>query len=67
MNADGSGQRRIWTHAAEGGGLTWSPDGTKIALTSDNDIYIIDADGTAARQLTRGWGDKLDPAWQPSP
>jgi TolB protein len=67
MNADGSGQRRIWTRAAEGGGLSWSPDGTKIALTSDNDIYIINPDGTKPRQLTRGWGDNLDPAWQPSP
>jgi TolB protein len=67
MNADGSGQRRIWTRAAEGGGLSWSPDGERIALTSDNDIYIINIEGTVTRQLTRGWGDNLDPAWQPSP
>jgi Tol biopolymer transport system component len=67
MNADGSGQRRIWTHAAEGGGLSWSPEGDQIALTSDNDIYVINAEGATLRQLTRGGGDNLDPAWQPSP
>jgi Tol biopolymer transport system component len=67
VNADGSWQRSIWTHAAEGGGLSWSPDGKAIALTSDNDIYVINANGTTLRQLTRGWGDNLDPAWQPAP
>jgi TolB protein len=66
MNADGSGRRRIWTRAAEGGGLSWSPDGERIALTSDNDIYIISPDGKALRRLTRGFGDNLDPAWQPT-
>jgi TolB protein len=66
MNADGSRQHRLWTHSAEGGGLSWSPDGSMIALTCDGDIYIIGADGSSRRRLTTGWGDNLDPAWQPT-
>jgi Tol biopolymer transport system component len=66
MNADGRGQRRIWSRSAEGGGLSWSPDGTGIALTSDDNIWVINADGSNPRQLTRGWDVGLDPAWQPA-
>jgi TolB protein len=62
--SDGTAERRL---VRNGTFPAWSPDGTKIALTSDSDIYIIDADGTAARQLTSGWGDNLYPAWQRSP
>jgi TolB protein len=66
INADASGQRRVWRHSDEGGALSWSPDGRKIAVTSDSDIYVISADGSAARRLGV-WGDDIDPAWQPMP
>lgn len=67
MNADGSGKRRLWSHAAEGGRLSWSPDGTAIALTSDDNIYVLNADGSGSpEQRTRGWDVSLDPAWQPA-
>jgi TolB protein len=66
MNPDGSGKRRVWSHAAEGGGLSWSPDGTALALTSQDHIYVIATDGTKPRQLTRGWTMGLDPSWQPT-
>lgn len=48
----------------------WSPDGLHIALTSYRGtvpaIWVFDADGTRARQLTRGagFGDYF-PAWSP--
>jgi TolB protein len=66
MNADGSDQRRVWRHSDEGGGVSWSPDSRSIAVTSDSDIYVISADGSAARKLVVR-GDDVDPAWQPMP
>ncbi len=49
----------------------WSPDGAKIAFISDlsgeDEIYIIDQDGSSpAEQLTRnGEGMRYAPAWSP--
>lgn len=51
----------------------WSPDGTKIAFTSDRDafflgeldIYVIDVDGGDPRRLTDAPGSHSDPAWSP--
>src|ERR1700694_2379111 len=37
MNTDGSGQTRLTTNAARDSAPTWSPNGTKIAFTSDRD------------------------------
>ena len=45
-------------------GPVWSPDGQKIAFTSRRDasglwggsIYVMNADGSAQRRLTRGAG-----------
>jgi Tol biopolymer transport system component len=45
----------------------WSPDGSKIAFASRNNatfgIYVINADGSGLRRLTRETA--LDPAWSP--
>jgi Tol biopolymer transport system component len=49
----------------------WSPDGTRIAYTSDlfgnASIHSVRADGTDARHLTGGTQDAVssDPAWSP--
>jgi len=61
---------------ADGGLSTpaWSPDGTKIAFTSDQggnlDIYVINADGTGLQNLNAFSGgtpnttaDEFDPWW----
>ena len=52
MNADGTGTRPLIRHDAYDSGGSWSPDGTRIAFTSDRDgdfeIFIIDVDGTGA-------------------
>ena len=47
----------------------WSPDGRRIAFTSDRDgdseIFVMNADGTQQRQVTRNdWRDS-DPSWSP--
>jgi TolB protein len=55
-NADGRGQRWL-TLSALPFSLAWSPDGRKIAFESDRDggfpeIYVVNADGSAPRNLT---------------
>ena len=57
MNADGSGLENLtreWGLVVE---PVWSPDGQKIAFTSERDgnweVYVMNADGTGQRNLTR--------------
>jgi len=64
MHADGSHERRLWSHSDEGGALSWSPSGKSLAFTYDSEIYTIQADGHQLRRVTLA-GDNLDPAWQP--
>jgi hypothetical protein len=44
--------------------LRWSPDRSKIAFTSDSNIYVINADGTGLIRLTND-GDNHYPKWWP--
>ena len=64
VNVDGTGRRRITT----GYSPTWSPDGRRIALVvarvGDAQIYVMNADGSAAMRLTPS-GVHLLPAWSP--
>jgi Tol biopolymer transport system component/chitodextrinase len=53
---------------------SWSPDGTKIAFTSnkdgDLDIYVVDSDGSNLKSITPETGlndyDNFDPFWLPN-
>jgi hypothetical protein len=53
-------------------GLTWSPDGTRIAFVGTvgvfgaSSIYIIRTDGTGLSQLAGGHWDDMSPAWSPA-
>ena len=69
MNADGSGQRLL---ARNGAHPLWSPDGRTIAFVRrqanrglDLDIYVVNAEGGPARNLTRTPAYENDPAWSP--
>jgi TolB protein len=64
IDADGSNRRRLLAHAAQGAGLSWSPDSLRIAFTLDGDMYSIGLDGHRKIQLTQGCCDNLNPAWQ---
>lgn len=71
MNADGSNQVRLTTHAADDRDPTWSPDGSKIAFSSFRDgnfeIYVMNADGTNQVNLTNfAAGNDSQPAWSPN-
>jgi Tol biopolymer transport system component len=41
----------------------WSPDGRRVIYVSHwwSEIYVMNADGTGVRKLTKG----ASPAWQP--
>jgi Tol biopolymer transport system component/DNA-binding beta-propeller fold protein YncE len=47
----------------------WSPDGRRIVFVStrdgDPEIYVMDADGSNARRLTRTPGRDAHPSWSP--
>ncbi|MBD0330513.1 MAG: PD40 domain-containing protein [Thermoleophilia bacterium] len=76
MNADGSGERRLTRSPADEFSPAWSPDGTQIAVATDRDsgrrddllqIYVMAADGSAARPVTPVERKTLQfqPAWSP--
>jgi Tol biopolymer transport system component len=54
-----------------GGPARWSPDGTRLAVTMQQDggarMYVMNADGSGLRQLafTEGTWVENDPAWSP--
>ena len=73
---DGSRKRQVLRSAGLGVDAevpAWSPDGTKIAYVRLNNaasprtsrIFVVNADGTGNRQLSRGEGTDNDPSWSP--
>jgi len=78
MDADGSNMRRLTHTPGEGTSswaADWSPDGQKIVFMSNRggsppgsdgyDLYVMNADGSNLRQLTRAHGWNAAPAWSP--
>jgi Tol biopolymer transport system component len=77
MNADGSDKRRLTATAYVEDGdpkvwnknPTWSPDGHQIAFASgrggNQEIYIMNADGSEPRRLTKSEEYKDFPSWSP--
>lgn len=43
----------------------WSPDGQRIAYRSNNEIYVVRADGTEATRVTHHPGRDSAPTWSP--
>ena len=68
INPDGTGEVSIST---DGAGPAWSPNGAKLAFYSavdgNNNIYVMNADGSARTQLTfyTGATGVSFPAWSP--
>jgi Tol biopolymer transport system component len=55
MDADGTNVRRLTDDPGKDEGPVWSPDGTKIASSTDRDrqqeIYVMNADGSGQHRL----------------
>ena len=79
INADGSGEKRLTWGAFVGGVTAWSPNGKQLAFNSRNDltgsgsygdeeIFVMDVDGTNIIQLTDNYvddeGDRA--SWSPN-
>lgn len=81
MNADGSRERNLTRHRGNvnNGGFddrpAWSPDGKKIAFSSsrnrnnnyNDEIYVMNANGTGQTRITRDVRGDLEPDWQTLP
>ena len=76
-NADGTGTRWLARGVRMSGAFdigplpdpAWSPDGQRIAFISNragtNDLYLMNADGSNQRRLTRNAASESGPAWSP--
>ena len=72
INADGSGQQKLFDIETEPGDSVsdprWSPDGSKFAVTkrgSEDVLYIVNADGTGLTRLTDYPAADVGPVWSP--
>ena len=74
MSADGSDVRRVAPKATSGE-PAWSPDGRRIAFrifdgrrfesAGNSDLFVVNADGSGLRRLTRGAANVRWFAWSP--
>ncbi len=73
MNADGTNQTQLTTftlsntqpYPYERFGMSWSPDGKKIAFQDSTDIFTINTDGSNRINLTNGQFVNYEPSWSP--
>ena len=69
VNADGSGRTTLVDVKGWVGRPVWSPDGSRIALQIDRDVYIVEPDGSDLARIyegsegTNGFANGL--AWTP--
>ncbi|MHC4259964.1 MAG: DUF5050 domain-containing protein, partial [Planctomycetota bacterium] len=70
MNADGSKLKRL-THKpfTANSAISWSPDGKKIAFTSNRDgnyeVYVMNPDGSKQKNLTNNSAADFGSLWSP--
>jgi TolB protein len=69
MSPDGSRKRCLNRHlAGRAEWPKWSPDGTRIAFfwtTGRTALWVMDADGRNARDLTEAWDHGMNFCWSP--
>jgi len=76
MNADGTGQARLADIPSLVGSMEWSPDGSRIVFsayiyqsgespTTNDEILVMNADGTRLTNLTNNPANDAMPTWSP--
>ena len=78
FTAEGAGARQLFSFPLRGGYPTrltasekpisdpqWSPDGRRIAYVRDEEIWVIEADGSRAVRVVGKPGGALAPRWSP--
>ncbi|MBU0492211.1 MAG: DPP IV N-terminal domain-containing protein, partial [Chloroflexi bacterium] len=69
MDVNGGNVRRLTDDPAQDQAPAWSPDGTRMAFTSDRDgnweIYTMNTDGSQLQRLTNNEAEDIDPTWRP--
>jgi WD40 repeat protein len=69
IRSNRTGARRLTDNPATDEQPAWSPDGARIAFTSDRDgrqaIFVMNADGTGVRRLTDAAFANYHPTWSP--
>jgi Tol biopolymer transport system component len=65
IEVNGSNRVRMTNDAGAEYGPVWSPDGSQIAYTRDDGIYIINADGSKQHQLVYTNNEYTSVAWSP--
>jgi TolB protein len=65
LAADGSSITSIGSGLVKPKHPAVSPDGTKIAFTMNQHIWMINSDGTGLRQVTTGSKEESHPCWSP--
>ena len=66
IKADGSGLTNLTRdHDGQAWQFAWSPDGTRIAFASDEDIWLMNADGTGKVPVAATPLDDSSPTWSP--
>jgi TolB protein len=71
VSSGGGGRRELVPNTWDAFGCSWSPDGTRLAVTVNNrrdsdlsDIFVVNSDGTGLTQVTHG-GHAENVSWSP--
>ncbi|MFC1715238.1 TolB family protein [Candidatus Poribacteria bacterium] len=66
---DGSDLTNLTNQGARCSGVSWSPDGSRLAflseMTGDWDVYVIDSDGQGLTNLSNHPAKDVNPTWSP--
>jgi TolB protein len=64
IRPDGSDRRQLTTGTSSHS-PRWSPDGRLIAFNRAGDLWVMQADGSAAHRITSGAASDINPSWSP--